>query len=258
MLPACENIKLKAVVRYDGTPFGGWQVQPDRRTVQGDIEAALSRIASRPIRVQGAGRTDAGVHALGQVCSFTWPADAMPHERLRRSLSAMLGPAVRIESVAPVPDTFDARHSAVSKRYAYTFDFVQEPDPISARYAWCVRYRVDLELLTEAARPLLGEHDFAGYQSSGAEAASTRRCIYSIELHRGGVFGPCDGNRLWRLEFHGNAFLYKMVRNITGSLVEVARGKLPKEWIVQQLQAGAPFRGRCAPAHGLALIEVLY
>ncbi len=248
---------LKAVVRYDGTSFTGWQTQPDQRTVQGEIEAALSRIASTPIRIHGAGRTDAGVHALGQVCSFRWPSDK-PHTALRRSLSKMLGPEIRVVDVEEVAADFEVRKGAKSKRYAYALSFTREPDPLSARYAWSVPWEIDMDRLGELASRLVGEHDFAGFQASGASVKTTVRTIYSIDVERGGIVAPCDASDLWRLVFRGNGFLYKMVRNVTGTLIDVARGSLPESRIDELLASPGPFHGYTAPARGLALIEVLY
>lgn len=248
---------LKAIVRYDGTGFAGWQVQPDERTVQGELERVLTSIARQPVRVHGAGRTDAGVHALAQVCSFAWPSE-VPAERVRRSVSKMLGPEIRMVSVSEAGSEFHARKSAVGKRYAYTICLAKEPDPFSARYAWCVPGEVDPARLAALARGLEGEHDFAGFQGSCPPKHSTVRTIHAIEIRKGGVIGPEDASDLWCIDFHGNGFLYKMVRNITGTLVDVARGKVPEERIQELLGAPGPYRGFTAPGQGLALTEVIY
>jgi tRNA pseudouridine38-40 synthase len=251
------EMNLKAVVRYDGTDFAGWQVQPGLRTVQGDLEEALSRIAGRPIRIAGAGRTDAGVHALGQVFSWRMPCP-VDCPRLRRSLSRMTGPDIRVEEVEEVAPEFHARKSARGKLYAYTLALAREPDPLSARYAWTVPSDLDLEALARLARGVVGEHDFAGFQGGGASVKTTVRTIHSLELKRGGVIGPVDGDALWRLEFEGSGFLYKMVRNITGTLVDVARGTLPESVLEERLHAPGPFHGHTAPACGLAMVRVEY
>ena len=248
---------LKAIVRYDGTGFAGWQVQPDTRTVQGEIEQALSRIASRPIRIHGAARTDAGVHALGQVFSCLWPGELDP-VRLRRSLSSMLGPEIRIKQVENADSNFHARFSALSKRYAYSLALAEEPDPFSARYAWCIPWPVDMARIEELSRHLTGEHDFAGLQCTGSSVETTRRTLHSVTVHRGGVMGPQDAADLWRIEFHGNGFLYKMVRNITGTLVDIARGAIPEHRLDELVNSPGPFHGHTAPAHGLTLVEVAY
>ncbi|MBI5091171.1 MAG: tRNA pseudouridine(38-40) synthase TruA [Candidatus Hydrogenedentes bacterium] len=248
---------LKAIVRYDGVNFAGWQVQPDTRTVQGELESALSRIASRPIHVHGAGRTDAGVHALAQVASFDWP-DGLPCERLRRSLSRMLSPDLRVDALHEARPGFHARKSATGKRYAYTLSLAHEPDPFTARYAWRVPIDLDLSLVERLAQRLIGTHDFAGFQAGGAGAHTTTRTVHAITLHEGGIIGPVDARGLWRLEFFGAGFLYKMIRNITGTLVDIARGAIPESALDERLASPGPFLGRTAPAHGLVLVEVLY
>jgi tRNA pseudouridine38-40 synthase len=248
---------LKATVRYDGAGFAGWQVQPDRRTVQGEIERALARIASQPVRIHGAARTDAGVHALGQVFSCRWPKELDP-ERLRRSLSQMLGLEIRVEHIEEVPPEFHARFSAVSKCYAYTLAFAGEPDPFWARYAWCVPWPMDITRLAELGKRLAGTHDFAGFQCTGSSAETTVRTLYSVEVQPGGIVGPCDARDLCRIEFHGDGFLYKMVRNIVGTMVDIARGKVSEERLDERLASRGPFRGHTAPAHGLTLFEVRY
>jgi tRNA pseudouridine38-40 synthase len=248
---------LKAIVRYDGTNFAGWQIQPDARTAQGEIEGALSRIASQPIRIQAAGRTDAGVHALGQVFSCHWPKEP-DTDRLCRSLSSMLGPEIRVESIEVVPADFNARFSATSKRYAYAISLTREPDPLSARFAWCVPWKLDIDRLAELAASLVGTHDFAGFQCSGSDTQTTVRTLYSVEVVPGGIASPCDARDLYRIELWGDGFLYKMVRNIVGFLVDIARGAVPESRLMEVLNAPGPFHGHSAPGHGLALVEVQY
>ncbi len=248
---------LKGIVRYLGTNFSGWQIQDDRRTVQGEIEAALSRIASEPVRIQGAGRTDAGVHALGQVFSCEWPRPEVPPQ-LSHALSRMLEPEIQICHLAPVDSEFNARFSAKAKRYCYTFNFSREMDPFSAPYTWQVPYAVDLDLIESLLPQLEGTHDFAGFQSTGCQMKTTVRTLYSVKFHRGGVVGPIDSKNLWHIEFFGNGFLYKMVRNLSGTLIEIGRGRFGPEFIGEALASGGPFVGHCAPPQGLVMKEVLY
>lgn len=247
---------LKCLVRYDGTNFSGWQRQDGRRTVQGMLEDALSRIAGRAVAIQGAGRTDAGVHAFGQVFSCRWPGT--PPSRLGYAVSQMVGPEIRIDSVTEAPPGFNARFDACGKRYVYAFDLNRRPDPFSARYAWHVPYRLDLALFRRALRDVLGRHDFAGFQSAGNQMKHTERTIYSAHLLEGGLCVVPDATGLFRVALVGDGFLYKMVRNICGTLVEIARGRFPADAISTMLQKGGPFRGHCAPPHGLALAEVFY
>ena len=248
---------IKATVRYDGTNFAGWQVQPHHTTVQGSLETALSTIAQQPVRIIGAGRTDAGVHALGQVFSCIWPVE-LDADKLRRSLSKMLRPSIRIEAIEPVPDDFHAIRSAKSKRYVYTLDASTEPDPLSARHAWAVGPDIDLSQLARLCRRVEGEHDFAGYRCAGAAVKSTVRTIHSVTFERGGAIAPIDSTTTSRLTFHGNGFLYKMVRNLTGTLVDIAAGRLDEEILHQRLHDSGPYKGFTAPAQGLCLFEVEY
>ena len=252
----CSFTTLKGVCRYDGTDFVGWQRQDTGPSVQAAIEDAFAQIAGRPVPVQGAGRTDAGVHALGQAFSCRWPG--RPPVRLRHAVSKMLSPRVRIESIEPAPESFNARFSARAKRYVYAFDFGREADPFAARHAWHVPYEVDLALIETCLPKFIGRLDFAGFQSTGSQMKTTVRTVYNITLKPGGWAGPVDHPNLWHLEFHGEGFLYKMVRNICGTLIEVARGRFEPEFIDRQLAARGPFRGHCAPPQGLALAEVFY
>lgn len=250
-------MNIKAVVRYDGARFAGWQVQPGRKTVQGELERVLSTIAGETIKVRGSGRTDAGVHALAQVCNFRWP-NQPDAARLQRSVSGMLAPGLRVESVEIVSDDFDARFSATAKRYAYAFCLAKFADPFAAPYAWLVPWQLDLDMLAQLAKSIEGRHDFAGFQCSGATVKTTVRTLFSVKLLEGGFAGPADAKGLWRLEFRGDGFLYKMVRNITGTLIDIARGNLPEGALETRLDSPGPYQGYTAPPHGLALVDVEY
>lgn len=248
---------IRAVARYVGTSFDGWQVQPGRRTVQGAIEAALSRIASAPVRIHGASRTDAGVHALGQVFSCVWPgSDDL--RRLERSLCKMLAPEIRIERIEAAPPGFHARKSAHAKRYAYTLSLARHADPFSAAYAWHIPWEIDLDRLRGLLNRIEGTRDFAGFQCAGSEKEDTVRTLYAAVLHPGGVTGPSDARGLWRIEFHGSGFLYKMVRNLAATVVDIARGHLPESRLDALLASPGPYHGHTAPPHGLTLLEVIY
>jgi tRNA pseudouridine38-40 synthase len=248
---------LKGTVSYDGTDFCGWQRQLEDRTVQGDIEAALSKIANQPVAIQGAGRTDSGVHAFGQVFSCAWPGE--PPVRLAHALSKMLSPEIRIENISVAAPDFNARFSATSKRYRYAMEFARNPNPLCARYAWQIPYDVDLDLLAALLPTLQGTHDFVGFQSAGAqERKTTVRTLHSITLEAGGLVTPVGYGPLHSLVFHGDGFLYKMVRNLTGTLIEIARGRYPASFLDESLASPGPFLGHCAPPHGLALMRVYY
>jgi tRNA pseudouridine38-40 synthase len=247
---------LKGTIRYDGTQLSGWQRQANRPSVQQHLEEAMATIAQQPVAVQGAGRTDAGVHALGQVFSCRWPGTPPP--QLQRALTKMLRPAIAITALEPVADDFSARFSATSKRYIYALDFGKSPDPFTARYAWHVPYKLDHDLLRALLPQVFGRHDFAGFQSTGSQMKTTIRTILNIAFEPGGILSPADSSHHWRLVFHGDAFLYKMVRNLTGTLIEIARGRFPEDFLLELLASKGPFTGHCAPAHGLALLEVRY
>jgi len=249
--------RMRAVVRYDGTGFAGWQVQPDARTIQGELERVLGQLAQQPVAVAGAGRTDAGVHAMGQVCHFDWEAD-MPPQRLRRAVSAMLSPEIRLETVETCAPDFHARYDARSKRYGYTLCRSGEPDPLAARYAWHVRPDLDFATLAQHAQQLTGTHDFAGYGCARADIGDARRTVFAIDLHPGPLIGPRDSDAFAHLVFHGEGFLYKMVRNMVGTLVDITRGQLDSAALLERLAAPGPYGGYTAPAHGLALIGVDY
>ncbi len=250
-------INVKGVVRYDGTDFAGWQIQPDQRTVQGSLEDALTRIAGERVVVNGASRTDAGVHALGQTIQFRW-GGPKTLEGLRHSLSQMLGPEIRIESIEAVDDTFHATTSATGKRYAYVVCTAREPDPFSHRYALWYPHCVDWDLVAELANEIIGRRDFAGFTAAGSQATTTTRTVRTIEIKPGPVVGPLDDDSHVRIEFEGDGFLYKMVRNLTGTLLEIARGKKDTATIAKHLASAGPYCGYTAPARGLFLMRVFY
>lgn len=256
-VPATDRTTLKGTVQYDGTNFAGWQIQAQgQRTVQGELERVMTQIAGAPVAVQGAGRTDSGVHALGQVFSCEWPG--VPPARLRHALSRMLAPEIRVTELVPAPAGFSARFWAKSKRYAYSLDLGREANPFAARYAWHVHHDVDRDVIHRLLPAILGKHDFAGFQSAGSQMKTTVRTIFDAKLLPGAMIGPAGVPDLWRLEFYGDAFLYRMVRNLSGTLIEIARGRFPEDFFLECLASPGPFKGHCAPAHGLVLAEIDY
>jgi len=244
---------VRMVVEYDGTAFSGWQVQGASpiRTVQGTLEQVLSLVLQERIVLGVAGRTDAGVHAAGQVASFV-TTSALPLHRIARALAGLLPPDVAARELAVMPEGFHARFSAVERRYVYRL--LDAPRPLLARQAWWPWMRFDARALTEAYRPLLGEHDFAAF----AARDPTKR----PPSH-----GRCRVKRLafvpWehgvQLEAHANRFLYHMVRNLVGSATWVTRGLIAPEDLPRILAEGKrSAAGPTAPAHGLTLEEVVY
>jgi tRNA pseudouridine38-40 synthase len=241
--------RLRLVVAYDGTPFSGFARQRDRRTVQGELEDALSRLAKRPVRTVGAGRTDAGVHARGQVVHADVPARLDP-ERVRRALNGRLGPAVTVHRADWAPPGFDARLSARRRTYVYRIDDSGHPDPLLRAFVLAWPRPLDLDRMRKAAAPLLGEHDFAAFCRSRAGATTTRR-LRSIGIRR--VRG------LIEIRLVADAFCWQMVRGIVGHLLLVGEGRRDPASTVDILAAADRSRaGNIAPAHGLVLEAVAY
>ena len=261
---------LKLTLAYDGTGFVGWQRQAEGQSIQGLLEEALSRIEQSPVTVIGAGRTDAGVHAVGQVASVTLESP-IESGTLRRALNAMLPPEIRVLGVEDAPMTFHARYSARSKTYRYWVANGEVANPFSWRYAWLLPYPVDVGVMAEAARLVEGRRDFAGFQGSGSPTESTVRTVFSSRFHQGTETDPRSGSRRWGLpeapgtarllvyEVSGDGFLRHMVRNIVGTLVEIGGGRRPADSIEQILSsADRRLAGPTAPACGLCLVRVEY
>jgi tRNA pseudouridine38-40 synthase len=243
--------RLKLVVAYDGTDFHGFAVQREVRTVGGVLTDALVAATGQPaeaLHLVCAGRTDAGVHAYGQVVTVDVPEG--DDEALRRAVNGMAAPAVVVRDVARVPADFDARHSARWRRYRYTIVNRPEPDPFLARYAWWVPQPLDLSLLRLAADPFVGEHDFAAFCRRAGSATTVRRVLDSC--------WHADGDLL-RYEIRAKAFCWQMVRAIVGTLVDVGTGRRRAGDMLAVLRSGDRAQvPRLAPAHGLCLWDVGY
>jgi len=236
-------------VRYDGTGFLGWQVQPDGRTVQGEIERALGTILADPVRIAGAGRTDRGVHALGQVASFTTDR-AIPPDALRRALAGLLPRDVAVSRVEVAPDAFHARHSAVGRRYRY--HLTDRDTPIRRRYAWVRRRLPDPDRLNAASAPLLGRHRFDAFTLAEARRIDTTCTVRRIAWSA--------GPRGLRLEIAADRFVQRMVRLIVGALIRLERdGSLDPARIAAALAAGGFDRPpAAAPPQGLFFAAAEY
>lgn len=259
---------LKLVLAYDGTSFVGWQRQARGVSVQALLEEALGRIEGRPVKVTGAGRTDAGVHALGQVASCRLE-HSIPLIDLARALNAMLPPEVRVRRVEDAPEGFHARYSARAKTYRYTILHGELASPFLYRFGWHVTWPLDVSAMTLAARSLEGRHDFSAFQSTGSTVKTTTRTIFSSALVAAswpsapgaGWSGPEDdaSTPVLNYEITGEGFLRHMVRAIVGSLVEVGAGRQPAAWIAEVLRSGQrEAAGPTAPACGLWLVRVEY
>ena len=241
---------LKLTLEYDGSNYSGWQLQPNHDSIQGRIESALERIFSTSVRVFGSGRTDAGVHARGQVAAITIPRPFDPAE-LQRALNSMLPADIVVLDIAPAPDNFDPRRSARSRVYEYRVLNRKIASAFEYRYSWLVRDQLDLSAMNDAARIFVGEHDFAALRSLGTDVTTTVRRVLSSEWTRDGDI------LLYRIE--GTSFLRHMVRAMVAAMVEVGRGKLTPEKIATILaernRNAAPAN---APPAGLCLVEVRY
>jgi tRNA pseudouridine38-40 synthase len=248
---------LKLTLAYDGTDFHGWQAQPGLRTVQGVLAEACERILRHPARPSGAGRTDAGVHARGQVASLETES-ALPLDKIGRAVAAVLPDDVALVAIDEAPPGFDARFSARGKWYRYRILDARRRDPFERRTAWLVDAALDEGAMREAGAALVGTHDFRSFAKTDARTAApeadeqaTVRTIHALDAHREGP--------IMTLDVRGDGFLYNMVRAIAGTLVEVGRGRRPATFARDALLArdrGAA--GPTAPPQGLFLMEVFY
>lgn len=239
-------------LEYDGEGFCGWQRQAADRTVQATLEEALSRLVGAPVAVVGAGRTDAGVHALAQVAAFRTTAD-IPEKGWRMGLTSRLPPQVCVRDARVVAENFDPRRASAGKRYRYVLLTSAMRDPLVRDRAWHVHGDLDLDRMTREARDLIGVHDFRAFRAADCERETTVRQLFRVTLK-----SPfADRDDLVAVEVEGTAFLKNMVRIIVGTLVDVGRGKLPEGTVRERLSDGdRTLSGMTAPAHGLYLDEV--
>jgi tRNA pseudouridine38-40 synthase len=240
---------VRLTLAYDGTRFRGWARNAGQRTVEGVLSDALGRMLGRLPKLSVAGRTDAGVHARGQVASFV-TEDDVDLERLQRSVNGMLAPEIVANDVRRAPDGFNARFSATAREYRYRIDTGPWPDPFEARFIWHRPGELAVASMRAAARPLLGEHDFASFCRRPQSGGSFRR-LERLSIAR-------QGDRV-EITARANAFLHQMVRTLVGTLVRVGEGKLDPVDVPVILAARERGRaGQMAPAHGLTLERVVY
>jgi tRNA pseudouridine38-40 synthase len=240
----------KLVLAYDGTDFHGWQVQPGHLTVQGLLRDALARITGEDVLPQGSGRTDAGVHALGQVASFALAAP-IPEDNLVRALNRILPAAIRVLSATRMANDFHARHSAQAKTYEYKIFRGAICPPWQARYVFALPIRLNVGAMQRCAGMILGEHNFTSFSASDSDARSNVRCLYASEW--------MEEPDLLLYRVRGNGFLHHMVRNLVGTFLEVGRGNRTETEIPAILAARSRDQaGPTAPARGLWLVEVDY
>ncbi len=241
---------FRLLVEYDGTDYHGWQAQPDARTVQSTLEEAVERLLGHPARVVAAGRTDAGVHAAGQVVCFQTPRD-LTAAKVQRALNALTPGDLAVLAADVVPDAFDPRRSARRRAYVYRIWNRSAASPFWRRYAWHVPRPLAVEAMASAAEQLVGEHDFTSFRAAGCDAGHPVRRVFRSQIERRGD--------LVSYEIESTAFLRHMVRNIVGTLVEVGKRERRSEDIAQLLAARDRTRaGVTAPAHGLCLSAVTY
>jgi tRNA pseudouridine38-40 synthase len=244
-----RNIRL--VLSYDGTDFSGWQTQPGHRTVQETLEKAIADLTGEErIRVNASGRTDAGVHAVGQVVNF-YSSTRLAAEVLVRAVNARLPHDLVLRHADDVPESFDANRDARRKLYRYVIHDGPVPDPFLRRYCCRSRHRLDAAAMRRAAEPLRGRHDFHSFETEWPNRASSVRTITHLGINR-------VGDWIW-IDVEADGFLYNMVRAIAGTLMNVGRGYWPESHVAEILKAEDRTQaGPTAPAQGLFLMRVTY
>jgi tRNA pseudouridine38-40 synthase len=269
---------LKLTIAYDGTAYAGWQFQLGKPTLQETLENAIAKVTGQRVRVLASGRTDAGVHALGQVVGFRTNS-ALPPEVLLRALNANLPPDIAVLDAAEAPAGFHPTHQALRKRYRYLIHDGPVREVLGRHFAWHYGYgRLDVKAMQRAATALIGKHDFRSFQSSGTRCKSSVRTVFELSVERGrganlpssfgsGIAGEGRAAGEGRggeenfivIEVEADGFLYNMVRAIVGTLVQVGRGVRAESWPGEVLRArDRRAAGPTAPPQGLCLVKVEY
>lgn len=243
-----RNIKL--IIEYDGKSFNGWQKQPNKLNIQGEIEKAIGEITGEEIDLIASGRTDAGVHSLGQTANFKTES-SIPVEKFAIAINSKLKKSIIIKKAEEVDERFHSRYSVKSKRYRYTINNSEMGTAIYRDMEYHFPIKLDVEKMKEAAKYFEGEHDFKAFKASGTSSKSSVRTIYKAEV-------ISNEDRIY-IELTGNGFLYNMVRIISGTLLDVGIGKIKPEEIRNIIEEKDRSKaGRTLPAHGLCLMEVTY
>lgn len=245
---------LKLIVAYDGTNYVGWQVQHNGVSIQQRLEEAWLAVTGEKIRITASGRTDSGVHALGQSCSLTTESPLDCHS-IRRALNAHTPDEISVMNVQRAPVGFHAIRDASRKTYLYQVQFGRIRNPIGKAYRWFIPCTLDVDAIQQAATYLVGEHDFSSFQAVGSERETTIRFFSKLNS----AVHVEHGFHHLKIEMTSNGFLYNMARNIVGTLIKVGQGSQPPEWVDWVLgQKDRSVAGPTAPAHGLTLINVEY
>ena len=242
-----RNIKI--TIQYNGKNYCGWQKQNNSPGIQGTIEKAIFDITREEVKITGSGRTDAGVHALGQVANFKINSQ-IPVDRIPNALNAKLPKDISIVKAEEVDEDFHSRYSAKKKTYRYQVYNSLYRSPIYADISYPVKYDLDIDKMKKEAKSLIGTYDFKGFMSSGSSVIDTVRTIYNIEVSK--------SEDLIIIEIEGNGFLYNMVRIIAGTLVDIGRGRIAEKMSTIIESKSRSMAGHTAPAHGLFLKKVDY
>lgn len=244
-----RNIKL--TIEYDGKDFNGWQKQPNKLNIQGEIERAIETVTGEKVDLIGSGRTDAGVSALGQVANFKIENNKMPIEKMAYAINSQLKKSIRVKKAEEVDDFFHSRYTCKKKTYQYTINNSEQGTAIFRNIQYHFPLKLDENKMNEAVKYLVGKHDFKSFKASGTSSKNSVRIIYDAKVTREGD--------LVKIELTGSGFLYNMVRIISGTLLDVGQGKIEPEMVKQILEKkDRSLAGKTLPANGLCLMRVDY
>ena len=243
-----RNIKI--IIEYNGKGFNGWQKQPNKLNIQGEIERAIFDVTGENVELYASGRTDAGVHSFGQTANFKIE-NPIPVEKIPLALNSKLKKTIVIKSAEEVDEKFHARYNCKGKKYRYIINNGNCPSAIYHDLEYHFPIKLDIKKMKKASKYFIGEHDFKAFRASGTSSKSSVRTIYNIDIIQ-------DGDRI-HIDYTGNGFMYNMVRILTGTLLEVGIGKIEAEKIPEIIESKDRSKaGKTLPAHGLYLMEVYY
>ncbi|MEW6584000.1 MAG: tRNA pseudouridine(38-40) synthase TruA [Nitrospirota bacterium] len=253
--------KIKLLIEYDGSAYHGWQIQKREPTIQSVLEGAVRKVAGEPSAVIGAGRTDAGVHALGQVAAFTTSSE-LPPDVIKKALNAVLPPDIRILNASDADAGFRPRDDALRKRYYYIIANQRASSAFLHRHVWLVRQPLDMKAMTTAGAAVVGTHDFSSFMGTGSGIKNPVRQIFSLDISQlrqiDFMTAEFTGDFI-KISIEATGFLRHMVRNIVGTLVEVGRGRIPAESLADIMaRRDRKYAGPTAPANALFLERIIY